>query len=105
MMLQICIPVELTPISMRLVCDEAGARELEKMEGVNIDQADSLRSLFINGVKYKDGTVVEEEGYQELSAGFRNGNYEKTARFSHVIDVENVSALLTGDNMEEIILP
>ncbi len=97
--------VELTPISMRLVCDEAGARELEKMEGVNIDQADSLRSLFINGVKYKDGTVVEEEGYQELSAGFSNGNYEKTARFSHVIDVDNASALLTGDNMEEIILP
>lgn len=56
-------------------------------------------------MKYKDGTVVEEEGYQELSAGFSNGNYEKTARFSHVIDVDNASALLTGDNMEEIILP
>ena len=97
--------VELTPISVKLVCDEAGARELEKTEGVNIDQADSLRSLFINGVKYQDGTVVEEEGYQELSVGYENGNYEKTARFSHVIDVENVSALLVGDNREEISLP
>lgn len=97
--------VELTPISVKLICDEISARELEKLEGVNIDQADSLSSLFINGVKYKDGTVVEEDGFQELSVRCGNGNYEKTARFSKVIDVEKVSALLVGDNKDEIKLP
>ncbi|HBA70321.1 MAG TPA: hypothetical protein DCZ40_13335 [Lachnospiraceae bacterium] len=97
--------IELTPISVQLTCDEAGARQLEKQEGVNLDQADSLHSLFINGVKYKDGTVVEEEGYQELWIRCGDGEYAKTARFSHVIDVDKVSALLVGDNKEEIELP
>lgn len=97
--------VELTPISVKLICDESSARELEKLEGINIDQADSLRSLFINGVKYNDGSIIEEDGFQELSVGFENGNYEKTARFSRVIDVEKVSALLVGENKEEIELP
>lgn len=76
-----------------------------KLEGINIDQADSLRSLFINGVKYNDGSIIKEDDFQELSVGFENGNYEKTARFSRVIDVEKVSALLVGENKEEIELP
>ena len=29
----------------------------------------------------------------------------RTARFSSVIDVDKVSALLAGDNMDEILLP
>ncbi|MDE5933364.1 MAG: DUF4179 domain-containing protein [Lachnospiraceae bacterium] len=96
--------VELTPISMKLVCDGEDVKQLEAMEGVNLDQADSLHSLFVNGIKYQDGTIVEEMGHQELKAGYGDGNgdYEKTARFSSVIDVDKVSALLVGDNMDEI---
>ncbi len=45
---------------------------------------------------------MEEMGYQELEAGYSEGNYTKTARLSSVIDVEKVSALLVGDNMDEI---
>ena len=97
--------VELTPISVKLTCDEAGARQLEKMEGVNIDQTDSLLSLYINGIKYQDGTVVEEEGYQELQVGCGNGEYTKTARLTNVIDTDKVSALLVGDANDEIALP
>lgn len=100
-----CKSVELTPISVKLVCDEAGARALEELEGINIDQACVLRSLFVNGVKYQDGTIVEEDGYLELRAGCGEGEYTKVARFSKVIDVEKVSALLVGDQMDEISLP
>ena len=94
--------VELTPISVRLVCDEEGVRQLEESEGIDLDQADSLQSLFVNGIRYQDGTVVEEMGYQELSAGYENGDYTKTARLSSVIDVDKVSALLVGESMDEI---
>lgn len=97
--------VELTPISVKLICDEADARELEKLEGVNFAQTDSLMSLFVNGIKYQDGTIVEEEGYQELWVSCGEGEYIKTARLSKVIDVEKVSALLVGENMDEIELP
>lgn len=93
---------ELTPISVRLVCDEAGARQLEKLEGANLEQTDSLRSLFVNGIRYQDGTVVDEDGYQELWSGCENGEYTKTARFSAVVDVEKASALLVGDNKDVI---
>lgn len=97
--------VELTPISVKVTCDEAGAKQLEKMEGVNIDQTDSLRSLFINGVKYHDGTVVAEEGYQELWVSCGNGDYTKIARLTNVIDTDKVSALLVGDSNDEITFP
>lgn len=97
--------VELTPISVKLVCDEAGARVLEKQEGINFDETDSLRSLWINGIKYQDGEVVEEEGYQEIMFGCGEGEYVKIARLTNVIDVDKVSALLVGESMDEIALP
>lgn len=97
--------VELTPISAKLSCDLKDARQLEKLEGVNLDQADSLSSLFINGIKYQDGTIVEEEGYLEPHIRFENDLYEKTARLTTVIDTDKVCALLVGENMDEITLP
>ncbi|MDE6925323.1 MAG: hypothetical protein K2P59_08710 [Acetatifactor sp.] len=93
---------ELTPISVKLVCDEEGVRQLEESEGIHLDQADVLRALFVNGIRYQDGTIVEEMGHQELWAGYENGDYTKTARLSSVIDVDKVCALLVGDNMDEI---
>lgn len=97
--------VELTPISAKLSCDMEDARQLEKLEGVNLDQTDSLSSLFINGIQYQDGTIIEEEGYQEPLIRFEDGVYEKTARLTTVIDPDKVSALLVGENMDEITLP
>lgn len=97
--------VELTPISVKVTCEEEDIRQLETLEGINLDQADTLRSLFVNGIRYEDGTVIEEMGYQELTAGYSDGDYTKTARFSNVIDVDKASALLVGDAMDEILLP
>ena len=97
--------VELTPISAKLSCDMEDARQLEKLEGVNLDQTDSLASLWINGIQYQDGTIIEEEGYQEPLIRFEDGVYEKTARLTTVIDVDKVSTLLVGENMDEIALP
>ncbi len=94
--------VELTPISIKLICEEEDVRQLEVKEGISLEQADSLSALYVNGIRYQDGTVVEEMGYQELEAGYSDGKYTKTARLSGVIDVEKVSALLVGDNMDEI---
>lgn len=96
--------VELTPISVKFVCDEKSARQLEKQEGINLDQTDSIESFFINGIQYQDGTVVEEEGYQELQVSWGDGVYRKTARLTRVIDVEKVSALLLGKNLDVIAL-
>lgn len=97
--------VELTPISVKLTCDLEDVRQLEELEGVNLEQTDSIASLFINGIKYQDGTVVEEEGYQELQVSWENGTYTKTARLTTVIDPDKVSALLVGESMDEIALP
>lgn len=97
--------VELTPISVKLTCDEASTRQLEQLEGIHIEQTDSLRSLFINGIKYQDGTIVEEKGYQELSIEYGDGEYTKIARLTSVIDIDKVSALLVGDDKDEIVLP
>lgn len=98
--------VELTPISVKLSIDEEDARQLEQWEGVNLDQTDSLSSLCINAIKYQDGTVIAEEGYPELQISCGDGLYTKTAKFTNVIDVDKVSALLLGPDMnDEIPLP
>lgn len=97
--------VELTPISAKLAIDEEDARQLEKLEGVNLDQTDSLSSLWINGIKYQDGTIIEEDGFQEPLIRLGDGVYEKTARLTSVIDTDKVSALLVGESMDEIALP
>lgn len=94
--------VELTPISVKLAISEEDARQLEKLEGVNLDQTDSLSSLWINAVKYQDGTIVEEDGFQEPLIRLGDGVYEKTARLTNVIDTNKVSALLLGENMDEL---
>lgn len=97
--------VELTPISAKLAIDEEDARQLEKLEGVNLDQTDSLSSLWINGIKYQDGTIIEEDGFQEPLIRLGDGVYEKTAKLTSVIDTDKVSALLVGESMDEIALP
>lgn len=94
--------VELTPISVKLTIGEEDARQLEKLEGVNLDQTDSLSSLWINGIKYQDGTIIEEDGFQEPLIRLGDGVYEKTARLTNVIDTNKVSALLLGENMDEL---
>lgn len=96
---------ELTPISVKLTCDGESARQLAEMEGADFDETDSLNSLLINGIRYQDGTVVEEEGYQELLVSYGDEEYTKVARLTSVIDVDKVSALLVGENRDVVELP
>lgn len=96
---------ELTPISVKLTCDGESARQLAEMEGANFDETDSLNSLIINGIQYQDGTVIEEEGYHELSVSYGDGEYTKVAQLTSVVDVDKVSALLVGENKDVIELP
>lgn len=97
--------VELSPLTVKLVCDEADVKALEEKEGVNLNQLDEIRAMYVNGVKYQDGTVIEENGWQGLTEGYDgSGSYVKRARFSHVIEVEKAAALLLGDDLVEISL-
>ena len=41
--------VELSPISMVLTCEEAGIRELEQKEGIDLNQLDGLQSMMVWG--------------------------------------------------------
>ncbi len=96
--------VEFSPISMVLTCGSSGIRQLEQKEGVSLDQLDSLQSMWINGIKYEDGSVVEEDGYMGLREWIDESVYVKTVRFSNVIEPEKVSALLLGENMTEVVI-
>lgn len=97
--------VELTPISVKLVCDGEDARELEKQEGIDFSQTDSLTSLWLKGVKYQDGMIVEEEGCMEISVTVGEEAYETTVRLPRVIETEKVCALLVGQDRDEIVVP
>lgn len=97
--------VELSPLSVKMVFDGAGVRALEEKEGISLDGLDTLSSLYINAVRYQDGALVEEDGWNGMEEGFDGeGNYVRSARFSAVIDPDQAAALLLGDQMDEILL-
>lgn len=98
--------LDLSPLTAVIIFDGEDIRDLEKKEGINIDQLDVLQSIRITGIKYQDGTVIEQDGFSSLKEGFtENGGYQITVRFSHVIEPERAAAVLLGDNKDEIGLP
>ena len=97
--------VELSPLTGKIVCRGADVKKLEEKEGVNLDQADVLSAMFVNGVKYQDGSVLRESGYLMLWEKLEEaGNYEKVVRFDRVIEPEKAAALLLGEEGDEIAL-
>lgn len=57
----------------------------------------------INGVKYQDGRIIDNNPGISLSKSLdSNGKYVNITRFSKVIEPEKTVALLMGDDMEEI---
>lgn len=95
--------VELSPLTCRLTCNGADIQALAEKEGVNFNQLDSLTAMDINGVKYQDGTVVREHGYNTLWESFpAEGSYEKVLRFDRVIEPEKVCGILLGEQGDEI---
>lgn len=95
--------IELSPLTVVLTCKGEDIKTLETSQGVDLMQLDTLRPMMINGVKYQDGSVIDNNPGISLSESFDpNGEYINTTRFSKVIEPEKVVALLMGDEMEEI---
>lgn len=95
--------VELSPLSVTLTCKGEDVQTLETSQGVDLMQLDTLRPMMINGVKYRDGSIIDNTPGISLSESFDpNGEYVNITRFSKVIEPEKAAALLMGDDMEEI---
>ena len=68
-----------------------------------MDQLDTLYPMILHGVKNPDGTVINEGMSHKLSEGFReDGNYYKIIRFSSVVEIEKMQALLFGEQMDAV---
>lgn len=95
--------VELSPLSVTLICKGEDIHALETSQGVDLMQLDTLRPMMINGVKYQDGSIIDNNPGISLSESLdTNGEYVNITRFSKVVEPEKTVALLMGDDMEEI---
>lgn len=91
--------VAFSPLSMTLVYDGADVRAMEAGKEIRLDQLDELTELYPTGVRYTDGTIVDEGLMLPLTAGFGDGEetYELLLSFDKVVDPEQINALLIGD--------
>lgn len=97
--------VDLSPLTGKITCNGEDIKAFTEKEGINLDQLDELTATYITGVKYQDGTVIEQNGFAMLWESYpEGGSYEKAVRFSQVIEPEKVSALLLGNDKDEIAL-
>lgn len=97
--------VDLSPLTGKITCNGEDIKAFTEKEGINLDQLDELTATYITGVKYQDGTVIEQNGFAMLWESYpEGGSYEKAVRFTQVIEPEKVSALLLGNDKDEIAL-
>ena len=96
--------VAFSPLSMTIVYDGADVRAMEAGKEICLDQLDELTELYPTGVRYADGTVVNDGTVDggvmiPLSEGFRNGEetFELLLPFNKVVDPGQINALLIGD--------
>lgn len=95
--------VELSPLTVTLTCKGADIKVLEEAQGVDMSQLDVLRPIMINGVKYQDGSIIDNTPGISLKESYDpEGEYVNLTRFSKVLEPEKVVALLMGDDKEEI---
>lgn len=96
--------VALSPLSMTIVYDGTDVRTMEAGKEIRLDQLDELTELYPTGVRYEDGTVVDEGLMLPLTAGFRDGEktYELLLPFDKVVNPERITALLIGDTVVEL---
>ena len=97
--------VDLSPLTGKITCNGEDIKAFTEKEGINLDQLDELTATYITGIKYQDGTVIEQNGFAMLWESYpEEGSYEKAVRFTQVIEPEKVSALLLGNDKDEIAL-
>lgn len=91
--------VAFSPLSMEIVYDGKDVRTMEAGKEIRLDQMDELTALYPTGVRYADGTIVNEELMLPLIEGFRDGeeSYGLLLSFDKVIDPKQVEALLIGE--------
>lgn len=95
--------VELSPLTATLSCKGADIQVLEDSQGVDLMQLDALLPMMINGVKYQDGSIIDNTpGIPLMESYDPEGEYINITRFSKVIEPEKAVALLMGNDMEEI---
>lgn len=93
------LSVSFSPLSMEIVYDGKDVRTMEAGKEIRLDQMDELTALYPTGVRYADGTIIDEGLMLPLLEGFRNGeeSYGLILPFDKVIDPEQVEAFLIGD--------
>ena len=74
---------------------------MERGEGICLDQCDSL-PVWVSGLNYQDGTILTQRN-RKMTEGYNDeGDYFMTQRFSSVVEVEKVRAILLGEDMAEV---
>lgn len=92
--------VEISPLSFTIFYEGGSVKAMEEGEQVNLDQLDDLPALYPTGVRYEDGTELEEqchpmlEGYTDES----KSSYQVTMQFTEVVDAQQVKAFLMGED-------
>ncbi len=94
------LSVSLSPLSMEIIYDGNDVRNMETKEQVNLDQLDELTALYPTGVKYQDGTTIEEDLMIPLTEGFGDGEayYRLLLPFRKIVDPKQVSEILMGED-------
>ncbi len=93
--------IALSPLSMEIVYDGSDIRTLEAKQNVSLDQLDELSGIYPTGVRYEDGTVIEEELMIPLSEGFEDKEettYRLLLPFHKLITPEKVTEILIGES-------
>lgn len=98
--------VELTPLTLTLICDGKMVKEMEHALQLRLDQADTLYPLQVTGIVYRDGTILDQIGFGGLTEGYsaETGDYIKTQRLTTVVDLTQVRAILLGEEKVELML-
>lgn len=97
--------VEVSPLSMTIYYKYADIKNMEKAEGVNFDQLDTLKPIQLFGLKNKNGTTIQmwgNGGGEGLDK--KTGEYFYTTLFEKVVNVDDLEGILLGKASSEISL-
>ncbi len=93
--------VRISPLTVTVICDGENMKVMERGEGICLDQCDSL-PVWVSGLNYQDGTILTQRN-RKMTEGYNDeGDYFMTQRFSSVVEVEKVRAILLGEDMAEV---
>ncbi len=90
--------IELSPLSYTIYCDGDDVKALQKADNINFDELDITYPLIISAIQYKDATEIQESGgLMSESFNKESKEYIATGKFSKVIDMNQIQAIMFGD--------